>query len=84
MEEENVVSYFHGAAAMADKDLCVSNKEELVSDDPDVYLGDEPSLEVGEDANIEGSGDNVGDDFYKNWEDKGIDRIADFELTLKE
>ncbi|XLV03594.1 hypothetical protein S245_017931 [Arachis hypogaea] len=58
MEEENVVSYFHGAAAMADKDLCVSNKEELVSDDPDVYLGDEPSLEVGEDANIEGSGDN--------------------------
>ncbi|RYR56715.1 hypothetical protein Ahy_A05g022405 [Arachis hypogaea] len=64
MEEENVVSYFHGAAAMADKDLCVSNKEELVSDDPDVYLGDEPSLEVGEDANIEGSGDNVAFAFY--------------------
>ncbi|QHO12662.1 uncharacterized protein DS421_15g508870 [Arachis hypogaea] len=46
MEKEDVVSYFHGAAAMADKDLYVGDEEELVSDDPDVCLGDEPSSEV--------------------------------------
>ncbi|RYQ83727.1 hypothetical protein Ahy_B10g102529 [Arachis hypogaea] len=86
MEEEDVVSYFHGAAAMADENLCVGNEEELVFDDLDACLGNESSSEAGEDANMEGYfDDNVGDDFYENWEDRGIDEIADFgQINFKE
>ncbi|XLR52543.1 hypothetical protein S83_003215 [Arachis hypogaea] len=86
MEEEDVASLVHAVAAMADEDLFVGNEEELFSDDLDVCVGDEPSSETGEYANMDGyCGYNVGDDFYENWEDRGIDGIADFDrINFKE